>query len=142
MFPIALTEKAYKDDLTKRHRLDGVDSAATAIIDALQPFHRPEPKDSPLAVLDQLTNINKNRRVILTGLVGAARPLPAAFPHIMGVVRDIAPDGITVLRETPLWGFIRIQDGFAQDVEITNCIDTTARVIGEEILPHFERFFE
>jgi hypothetical protein len=142
MFPISMTVADYREALTRRGRLNGVAPAAIAIIDALQPYRLPDPKESPLAVLDALTNINKHRRVILTGLAAVARELPIAFPHIMGVVRDIAPDGVTILRETPLWGFIRIQDGFAQDIEITNCVDTAARFIGEGVLPLFEEFFK
>src|ERR1700691_5308724 len=46
MFPLALTEKQYKDDLEKRHRLDGVPAKAIAVIDRFQPYLQPSPKET------------------------------------------------------------------------------------------------
>lgn len=46
MFPIALTSEQYRDDLRKRHRLDGVPLEAIAIIDHFQPYLQPDPKDT------------------------------------------------------------------------------------------------
>jgi hypothetical protein len=140
MFPIAMTEAAFKNDVARRGRLDGVDPNAIAIIDKFQPYLSTEPKQSILAIFDELTNINKHRRVVLTRLAGSGGDLPLPFPHIIGVVKNVTAEG-GVISETAHRGFICIDDGFAKDIEITNCLDTIARYIGEEMLPRFEVFF-
>jgi hypothetical protein len=140
MFPIAMSEAAYNGDLKQRKRLDGVDPNAIALIGAFQPYLLPDPKDSDLAKFEELTNINKHRRVILTRLSSAGGELPLPFPHILGVVKNVTLEG-EVLAEHPLRGFITINDGFVRDIEITNCLDTIAHFIGEEMLPRFEKFF-
>lgn len=141
MFPIAMSEATYMDDLVKRKRLDGVDPNAIALIGSFQPYHLPDPKNSVLGIFEELTNINKHRRVILTRLLSSEGEYPLPFPHILGVVKNVTLDG-EILAETSLRGFICINDGFARDIEITDCLDTIARFIGEEMLPCFEKYFE
>jgi hypothetical protein len=141
MFPVALTADQYKNDVTKRKRLDGVDPAAVAVIDQFQPYRQPNPKNTVLGILDELTNVNKHRRVIFTGLHGVARPLPSFIPCILGVVRNVDSQG-TILSETPISGVLTLHEGLSKTIEITNCIDTAAQFINEEMLPHFEKFFK
>lgn len=95
-FPISLTGVDYKNEVEKRRRLHGVNPSACALINKLQPFQFPEPEreQSPLALLDKLTNINKHRRVLLTNLerkLMEDQPFP--FPHILS--------GLTA--RTPRW---------------------------------------
>ena len=141
MFPLALTEKQYKDDLEKRHPLDGVSAEAIAVIDRFQPYLQPNPKETVLGILDELTNVNKHRRVIFTGLHGVVGELASSVPYIMGVVSYVDADGI-LLREIPMRGVLTLQEGLAKDIEVTNCVDTGARFILEEMLPFFQPFFE
>jgi hypothetical protein len=138
-FPIALTSNAY-DELKKRDRLKGVDPKAVALIDALQPFNLPNPKESPFAVLDDLTNINKHRRVILTNLVGTPTKPPFPFPHFEGKVH--VDDGSGTFRETPFWAFVVLHEGVAKTMEVTICLDSLARHIADTTLPPFKQFFE
>ncbi len=105
MFPLALTEKQYKDDLEKRHRLDGVPAEAIAVIDRFQPYLQPNPKETVLGILDELTNVNKHRRVIFTGLHGVVGELASSVPYIMGVVSYVDANGI-LLREVPMKGVL------------------------------------
>jgi hypothetical protein len=140
MFPVALTLAQYEGDL-KRHRLDGVPSEAIEIIGRFQPYLQPNPKETVLGILDELTNVNKHRRVIFTGLHGLVGELPPSVPYIMGVVQNLDSKG-TVLNEVPIRGVLTIQEGLSKSIEITNCIDTAARFIGEEMLPLFEKFFK
>jgi hypothetical protein len=141
MFPLALTPDQFKNDVKKRGRLDGVAPAAVVVIDQFQPYHRPNPKETVLGILDELTNVNKHRRVIFTGLHGVARPLPSSIPCILGVVRNVDSQG-TILSETPMSGVLTLQEGLSKSIEITNCIDTAAQSICEEMLPLFEKFFK
>jgi hypothetical protein len=139
MFPLALTPEQYQSDL-KRGRLDGVDPNAIAVIERFQPFHSQTPKETVLGILDELTNLNKHRRLIFTGLHGITGDLAPSIPHILGVVSYVDAQG-TVLKDVPMKGVLTLQEGLAKSIEITNCVDTAARFIGEEMLPFFERFF-
>jgi hypothetical protein len=141
MFPLALTQHQYQNDLKNRDRLDGVPPEAIAIIDRFQPYLQPNPKETVLGILDELTNVNKHRRVIFTGLHGVLGELPPSAPYIMGVVRNVDAQG-NVLREVHMRGVLTLQEGLTKSIEITNCVDTAAQFIGEEMLPLFEKFFK
>jgi hypothetical protein len=141
MFPISLNEKDYKSALVKQLRLDGVDPKAITIIDSLQPYLLAKPEESPLALLDALTNLNKHRRVIFSNLAACEVEPPIPFPCLMGTMRTVLPDGEFV-SERQLWGFVTIQDGAVKDIEITMFLNTLARYLEDEVLPLFEEFFE
>ena len=142
MFPICVTEATYEEELTKRKRLDGVPLEAVAIIDRHQPYKDILPEETTLAMLDSLTNINKHRRVILTGFAGLrTEVIPAGIPHIIGEVTMFGHNG-EVASQTPVHAVLTIQDGFAKDIEITNFIDVTAQFLREEFFPLFQRFFK
>jgi hypothetical protein len=140
MFPISLTPNDYKNELTKRHRLAGVDPAATSIIDTLQPYVSTNPERSPLAMLDELTNLNKHRRIILTSLAGTTIEIPKSSPCILGFVRQISQGG--QVDDLPISGCVTIQDGFAKDIEIIHFLDVTAYFISQQVLPLFKKFFK
>jgi hypothetical protein len=140
-FPLALTEKQYRDDLVKRRRLDGVVPEAIAIIDQLQPYHQEHPKETVLGILDELTNVNKHRRVIFTGLHATPEPLPTHIPCLTGVVTQVDANGI-VIGETSMQAVLTLQEGLSRSIEVTNCVDTAAKLISQEILPLFEDFFK
>lgn len=141
MFPIALTLRQYEDDLDKRHRLDGVPPDAAAIIDRFQPYRSLNPKETVLGILEELTNVNKHRRMIFTGLHGTVAELPSFIPHIEGVVRYTDANG-AFLEEVTVRAVLTLQEGLSKSIEVTNCVDTTARFISEQMLPLFEPFFK
>jgi hypothetical protein len=141
MFPVSLIAKDYKSELTKRHRLDGVDPTAISIIDTLQPCVSDDPERSPLAMLDALTNLNKHRRIILTSLAGTIETIPESSPCIIGIIGQISsPDG--QVNEFPMSGCMTIQDCLAKDIEIIHFLDMTAFFISQQILPLFKKFFK
>ena len=65
MFPVCLAPDSFKS-AESGGRLQGVDPAAIALIKSIQPYHDGQPHTTSLAVLDELTNINKHRRLLLT----------------------------------------------------------------------------
>jgi hypothetical protein len=45
-------------------KIKGISSDALALVEALQPYHRPAPKEDPLWVIHELNNIDKHRLLI------------------------------------------------------------------------------
>ena len=154
MFPICSTSDAFVDALTKRDRLLGVPVDAIAIIRQLQPYHLGKDwKKAIFAVLDELSNINKHRRVLLTSLMATQANVEAVeidgelwashlptfdgntkfgpFPVVAGKVQM---DG-------ELFASIAFDEGTVQGMEITTCLNTWMYYIREDFIPRFERFF-
>jgi hypothetical protein len=65
MFPVAFKLKSFQDAVSAG-RLQGVNPAAIALIESIQPYHDGQPDATSIAVLNELTNINKHRRLLLT----------------------------------------------------------------------------
>jgi hypothetical protein len=68
-FPICTTAEAFDVEVDKK-RLRGIsDPELIAKIKTLQPYKNGNgPEQDPLFILDELTNINKHRRILLAGL--------------------------------------------------------------------------
>ena len=74
MFPICSTPDAFKAQLARR-RLNGVARDVATEIELLQPYHLGQDFDKAMLwVIDDLYNINKHRRLLLTHLHGSPRP--------------------------------------------------------------------
>lgn len=93
-FPICMSHGEYwgtgpKGKRSKRaRRLRFVDSGARAIIDRLQPHHRGDhAKDHPLAVLNELANEGKHRKILLAILIADVDHV--TFLHFGGPVLPI-----------------------------------------------------
>ena len=71
MFPICTTPEFFNTQAVNRRRLEGVSKDAIDEIERLQPYHA---ANSVLQVMDDLCNINKHRRVLLTHLHGGVAP--------------------------------------------------------------------
>jgi hypothetical protein len=140
-FPIAMTQKAYKEKM-KANYLEGVDSKAEAIIYSLQPLTALDPGTHPLVILDKLANINKHRRVILTNFVSTniAPSQPLQFPHIRGVAR-----GTSLVTgqsfDAPVWAYVTIKDELIQDEEIITAIENLWGYVNTKVFPLFEDCF-
>ena len=65
MFPVCLTVDSFQS-AQRRGRVQGVDASAITLIDAFQPYRDGQPNATSLAILDELTNTNKHRRLLLT----------------------------------------------------------------------------
>jgi hypothetical protein len=141
MFPIALTLGDYKNEVVKRHRLDGISATALAHIEACQPYLVGDPSHHPLAILDELTNINKHRRVLFTYLSSAITEPTVSFPYISRTVHGYDAEG-KIVETVPLWTYVTIDEGGAKGTEITTCLDDLAIFVGDKLLPLFDVILE
>jgi hypothetical protein len=156
-FPICDCAKGFANEL-RRGRLDGVHSGAITEAEGLQPyFGGAEVDKSFLWNLEQFSNINKHRRVLLTVL----RTLPApeglvttrdefglthalVNPTLANSDAEIGPVRVVggkVQVNPPVIGFIGFAEGPPMGYEIWSYLEGTARFIPEHVLPCFERFF-
>ena len=142
-FPICLTFKQYKKEVDEHKRLDGVDPRACAFVDVLQPFNLPEKAraSSPLAVLNDLTNINKHRRVLLTTLQRVIPQTPLHFPHVISQLAGTMPDGVRHTFVTFAL-FVAFNEGSVAGQEIGTALNVLGNYIGNEVLPLFKEFLE
>lgn len=157
MFPICSTVESF-DQQIKRHRLDGVSPDAIAEIKSLQPYHLGQDSSkSILWAVDELTNINKHRRILLTSLMATTVPKenfvvqdgqvwvhqPAGpvrvfdsntqftFPIIDGKVHV----------DTQIAAAIAFDEGPAKGMEVSFCAGYWAYYVLKTLLPRFEKFF-
>jgi len=162
MFPICTTPEAFNQQLA-RHRLDGVPIDAITEIQALQPHHDGQDAGGHvLAMLDQLCNINKHRRVIATMIRGSVAPSDFVTQEINGEVYgslsfdSILKQGIKIgpfpmvngsagrgpKVDVPLQivSFVAFNEGTAQDVEVGYTLSILGGFVVQE-LARFEKFF-
>ena len=102
MFPICKTPKGFKGAV-ERGQLEGIPADAFKEIESIQPYNLGDDwEKSTLWVVDELTNINKHRRVPLTMLRGAqshsAVPLGIGPFDFLGHRDDVLLDRLAVLR--------------------------------------------
>jgi hypothetical protein len=159
MFPICSTSDAFKNAVSKRNRLFGVHPDVIAEIDALQPYHLGQDwGKSVLAVMDELTNINKHRRVLLTEMGATTTPQPI-IEKDGEILMEVGPgptptydsnaklgpypivDG-KVIMNAQLVAVITFGEGAAKGMEISLAMNEWAIYIKDKILPRFERFFK
>lgn len=162
MFPICTTEKAFDAQLARR-RLEGMAVDAIAEIKALQPYHDGQPSGNVLAVIDDLCNINKHRRVLTTFVRGSQVPshftthetdgqtfLSGDFQSILDQGTTIGPfpmidgpHGRAPKVDVPLQivSFIALDEGATKDVEIGHALSIFGGYVSVELMPKFERFF-
>jgi hypothetical protein len=141
---------------TKRKRLEGVHPDALALIDSLQPYQLGQdwPK-AILAVLDELANINKHRRVLLTMLrAGQTDKMPTV--EIDGELWVKNPpttlETDTQFRakrtaanqmemEGDVFACVTFDEGAAKGMEISYCLNLWGVYIKDDLVPQFQRFF-
>ena len=159
MFPICESPEKF-GQAVKRRRLLGLDSAAIEMIEGLQPYHLCGDYDkSILWALDELTNINKHRKILLTNLMaGKAHrenllrvdgevwyhtgpgPTPVfdsetqfgPFPIVEGQLR----------MDIQLIAVMTFGEGAAKGLEVSLCLSEWTRYIKEDIIPKFEKCFD
>ena len=155
MFPVCLKEKGFKDAL-RSGRLQGIDPAALALIDSLQPYKSGEldAPGMPLAVLDYLVNVNKHRRVLMTvmrttparGIVFAkiegqefALPAVSTFDFDASFSTTLTPQEVEM--HGGLIVLITLQEGPTKGTEIATALWALEDHVSGEVIPQFERFF-
>ena len=160
MFPICSTKEAF-DQQISRNRLKGVTPEAVAEIQSWQPYHLGQDFDkSMLWILDDLCNINKHRRVLLTSIVGGPSDvqLQTINGQLFGRVdfRSIKKDakigpfpivagpqgrGVKVDVNPNITAYLAFDEGSTQGMDVGFVVSHLLRLVTETILPRFERFF-
>ena len=158
MFPICSTVESF-DQQIKRHRLDGVSPDAVAEIKTLQPYHLGQDfSKSILWAVDELTNINKHRRILLTSLMATTVPKenfviqdghvwfhqPAGSPQVFDSNTQFGPFPIIdgkVHVNTQIAAGIAFDEGPAKGMEVSFCAGYWTYYVLKTLLPRFEKFF-
>lgn len=151
MFPICESPKGFKDAL-KRGRLSDVPNEAQDLIEGIQPYYFDQVgrEHSVLAILDELVNINKHRKILTTVLN------TAPLGNIQIMERDgnlygygsLQGDDATRRFVLPVNGepnaqfaaFMQINEGYAKGTEVSLCINALLMCVEGNILPLFDRF--
>jgi hypothetical protein len=156
MFPVCSTPEFFKEALSKRKRLEGIHPDAIAEIDALQPYHLGQDwEKAVVAVIDDIANTNKHRRVPLTMLRGS-RVDNMTVVEINGELwthgsisrfdenAKIRPNFAAteqVQMEAQLFAGITFDEGAAKGMEVTSSLNIWMLYVLQDVVPRFERFF-
>lgn len=151
MFLICVLAKSFKD--SQGARLRGVDPAAVALIESIQPYHDGQPDATSLAILDKLTNINKHRRLVLTELSSlsiqglfttwdawmqsGSKDL-STLAYDTGIGKIFTADQVKV--QGDLIPFIAFNEGAATDMEVSFMLQGLLSYISA-VVNNFEVFF-
>jgi hypothetical protein len=161
MFPICSSPE-YFDAQLKRHRLDGVPADAIAEIERLEPYHLGQDFNKRILwAIDELTNINKHRRILLTNLMAerAKQENVVTKEGVLWYSYDTGPgptpifdsktefgpfpiiDGKIHMDTAPFIVVMAFDEGPAKGMEICLCMNKWASYILTDLLPAFEKFF-
>jgi hypothetical protein len=158
MFPICSTVELFEEQI-RRHRLDGVSVDAIAEIKRFQPYHLGQDfAKGILWAIDELTNINKHRRILLTNLMATTVPKenfvvqdgevwihhPAGPVQVFGSDTQFGPFPIIdgkVKVDAQIAAAIAFDEGPAKGMEISFCAGYWTYYILEMLLPGFQKFF-
>ncbi|SRR6266851_275351 len=154
MCPICRAPETFKDAVNKSRRLAGVHPDAIAEIEALQPYNlEKDMEKSTLLVLDELTNINKHRRVLLTMLRGGPSNIEVidangelwaggAMPVLDGNTKITATISSGQMQvDTQVFACVTFDEGAAKGLEVTTCLNEWIHYVLNGVIPMFERFF-
>jgi hypothetical protein len=138
-FPICGTAKGFKESL-RRGSLNGVPEEATTLIQDLQPYNGGDRwKETVLWILNELCNINKHRRILLTQLTASfmlgERMLPQNYARIT------TASGGQMEVDAEVVAFVAFNEGVVKGTEVCAVIDQIAREVWEKIAPLFVKFF-
>lgn len=154
-FPICTSRELFEKEL-RGHRLDGIEKDAITVVESLQPYH-PDAKRTdhhPLFVLNELANINKHRRP----LVSVLNILPVKFEFSGPGGSNIqafgfGQDETTCVGVGPPMGLgekvdvkghavlsVVFDERFVKGVEVCQCLGILGYTVRDVVLPRFERF--
>jgi hypothetical protein len=133
MFLVCLTAKSFQD--AQSARLHGVDPGAVALIESIQPYHDGQPSATSLAILDELTNINKHRHLLLTefGTLSITEMLDdlntylsgshdlSALVHNTGFNRVVTAEQMQV--QSDLIPFVAFNEGAVTGMDVAFALD-------------------
>jgi hypothetical protein len=157
IFPICDTPKGFKEAV-RRGQLTGIPTDAHTLIEGLQPYHLGQDlQKSTLWILNEFTNINKHRRILVTVLRGGESKTNLEIFNIEGEPWTKGPmpsfDENTKLGPFPVntkgqvemnvqvFAVVTFDEGPTKGMEITSALNGMAWVVKERIVPRFERFY-
>ena len=160
MFPICSTLEGFNQQV-KRDRLKGITPEATVEIQSWQPYQcGPDFGKSMLWILDDLCNINKHRRVLLTNIVGGPSDIELKTINgqllgrvdFTGINRDakIGPfpivdgpegRGVRVDVNPNITAYLAFDEGSAQNMDVGFVVSNVLKFVTLTVLPRFETFF-
>lgn len=140
-FPICGSPKCF-ENAKARGRLNGIDARAVALIEALQPYRAGEgrKKETGLWILDELCNINKHRRILLTELTSGFLLDGEAVPQHYAKVT--AASGEDMEMDANIVALVVFNEGVVKGADVCSVLDQIAREVWENIAPLFAPFFE
>lgn len=157
MFPICSTEELFMQQVS-RGRLAGMSPDAVAEVKSLQPYHLGQDfNKSILWALDELVNVNKHRRILLTNLMAAPVLEEDIFTEDGRVWVREGPGPVRVFDRDTQFSFplidgkvhvdkqilaaIAFDEGHAKGMEIGFCGGYWTNYLLEILLPRFEKLF-
>jgi hypothetical protein len=156
MFPICSTPDAFKNATKGRKRLLGVHPDAVALIESLQPYHMGKDwQKSIFWIIDEFSNINKHRRVLLTMLRASRTPIEIVeiggelWGHGRLPIFDsdakiapLIPDATGQMKvDAQLIACVTFDEGRTKGMEISGCTGECLNYVQNGVIPKFERFF-
>jgi len=162
MFPVCSTPEAFQDAVTKQRRLLGIPDVAKAVIECLQPYNCGDFSKALLWIIDDLCNINKHRRVLLTRMHGGLAPEDTETKIVDGevwtrvdlskikddtkigpfpIVDGSAGPGIQVPVNLHVIAFIAFDEGGAKGMHVSAVMAGMLEYIYKSVLPLFNEFF-
>lgn len=152
MFPVCLTPQAFLS-AESGGRMQGVDAAPVALIKSIQPYHDGQPGATSLAILDELTNINKHRRLLLTdystlsireltdtmGLwLKAGSPDLTTLAHNAGIGRVVTAEQMNM--QGDLIPFVAFNEGTVKEMDVRFMLEGLVAYVSA-VVDNFEIFF-
>lgn len=152
MFPVCLSCESL-EDAKRGKRLQGIVDRSEALIDELQPCAYVQPAQHWLAILDDLCNINKHRRLLLAALSGFSMSglmadldrmttcKEAEFSH---VIHDTQRAKIFTAEQVKMQGdtiaFVAFNERAVKEMEVGILAETYIGVVRDALAP-FGQFF-
>jgi hypothetical protein len=134
-FPICRSKESFRD--IKGQRLAGLPEDVIKEVGRFQPYEAGQDwAKTSLWVLNELSNINKHRRILLTQLDCDF----AQTDRITGAMRRRETN--TALPGEEIVAFMAFKETVAKDAEVSNVLNGIAREIGEILIPRFTKFFD
>ena len=152
MFPVCLTPDGFKS-AESRGQLQGVDGAAITLIKSFQPYLDGQPSATCLAILDELTNINKHRRLLLTEFstlsireltdtmgvwLKAGSPDLTALAHNAGIGRTVTAEQMNM--QGDLIPFVAFNEGAVKEMDVRFMLEGLVAYVSS-LVDRFDSFF-
>lgn len=138
-FPVCKSPESFKKRVKEDRLLDGVPEEAAAEIERLQPYQSGDLREyTRLWVLNELTNINKHRRILFTAL-------NADTPSAAMVSSGYTGFGTELSRNMDmnegLVAYIQFNEGVIAGQEVSGALRGLIDFVQTSVTPQFERFF-